>query len=46
MLGIVTQDDLIDKTIGWERRAPRLGLGRRLALMLQRGRARRGRWPT
>jgi len=42
VLGIVTQDDLIDKTIGWERRAPRLGLGRRLALMLQRGRAPQG----
>ncbi|MFC6791306.1 CBS domain-containing protein [Methylobacterium komagatae] len=42
VLGVVTQNDVLDKTIGWERRAPRLGLGRRIALMLQRGRAPHG----
>ena len=42
VLGVVTQNDLIDKTIGWERRTPRLSLGRRIALMLQRGRAPHG----
>lgn len=42
VLGVVTQNDLIDKTINWENRTPRLGLGRRLALMLQRGRAPHG----
>ncbi len=39
VLGVVTQNDLIDKTVGWERRAPRLGFGRRIAMMFQRGRA-------
>lgn len=42
VLGVVTQNDLIDKTINWEHRTPRLGLGRRLALMVQRGRAPHG----
>jgi CBS domain-containing membrane protein len=42
VLGVVTQQDLIDKTVGWERRAPRLGLGRRIALAARRGRAPHG----
>jgi CBS domain-containing membrane protein len=41
ILGIVTQTDLLDKTV-WERPGPRLGLGRRLALTLARGRAPHG----
>lgn len=42
VLGVVTQNDLIDKTVGWERRAPRLTLGWRIALMFQHGRAPHG----
>ncbi len=41
ILGIVTQTDLLDKTV-WERPGPRLGLARRLALTLARGRAPHG----
>ncbi len=41
ILGIVTQTDLLDRTV-WERPGPRLGLGRRLALTLARGRAPHG----
>jgi len=41
ILGIVTQGDLLDKTV-WERPGPRLGLARRLALTLARGRAPHG----
>ena len=38
VLGVVTQTDILDKTV-WDRRGPRLGLGRRLRLTLSRGRA-------
>jgi CBS domain-containing membrane protein len=41
ILGIVTQTDLLDKTV-WERPGPRLGFARRLALTLARGRAPHG----
>ncbi|WP_430911641.1 HPP family protein [Methylobacterium sp. sgz302541] len=41
VLGIVTQTDLLDKA-AWDRSGPRLGLGRRLRLMLQRGQAPHG----
>ncbi|KQT86784.1 hypothetical protein ASG60_15195 [Methylobacterium sp. Leaf469] len=41
ILGIVTQTDLLDKTV-WERPGPRLGVARRLALTLARGRAPHG----
>ena len=41
VLGLVTQTDLLDKAI-WDRYGPRLGLGRRLGLTLQRGRAPHG----
>ncbi len=42
VLGVVSLTDLIDKTVGWERKAPRLDLRQRLALMAQRGRAPHG----
>lgn len=38
VLGIVTQTDLLDKAV-WDRGGPRIGLARRLALTLSRGRA-------
>lgn len=38
VIGIVTQTDLLDKTV-WESLGPRLGLGRRIRLTLMRGRA-------
>lgn len=41
VLGIVTQTDILDKTV-WERLGPRLGLGRRIRLTLMRGRAPSG----
>ncbi|MFD0937262.1 CBS domain-containing protein, partial [Methylobacterium trifolii] len=41
VLGIVTQTDLLDKA-AWDRRGPRLGLGRRLRLTLSRGHAPHG----
>ncbi|GJE54805.1 Inosine-5'-monophosphate dehydrogenase [Methylobacterium thuringiense] len=41
VLGVVTQSDLIDKTV-WDMRGPRLGLGRRLRLTRDRGRAPHG----
>lgn len=41
VIGIVTQTDLLDKTV-WERPGPRIGLGRRLRLTLKRGRAPSG----
>ena len=41
VVGIVTQSDLLDKS-AWDRRGPRLGLRRRLALTLERGRAPHG----
>ncbi|MDO9427637.1 MAG: HPP family protein [Methylobacterium sp.] len=41
ILGIVTQTDLLDKTV-WERPGPRLGIARRVALTLARGRAPHG----
>lgn len=41
VLGIVTQTDLLDKA-AWDRSGPRLGLGRRLRLTAERGRAPHG----
>ncbi|KNY22787.1 HPP family protein [Methylobacterium sp. ARG-1] len=41
VLGIVTQTDLLDKA-EWDRSGPRLGLGRRLQLTVERGRAPHG----
>ena len=41
ILGIVTQTDILDKTV-WERPGPRLGFGRRVRLTLTRGRAPHG----
>ena len=41
VVGIVTQTDLLDKA-AWDRRGPRLGLGRRLRLTASRGRAPHG----
>ncbi|MFZ8477610.1 CBS domain-containing protein, partial [Staphylococcus aureus] len=41
VLGIVTQTDLLDKA-AWDRAGPRLGLGRRLRLTAERGRAPHG----
>ncbi|MCJ2071468.1 HPP family protein [Methylobacterium sp. J-030] len=41
VLGIVTQTDLLDKA-AWDRSGPRLGLGRRLRLTVERGRAPHG----
>lgn len=41
VLGIVTQTDLLDKA-SWDRSGPRLGLGRRLRLTVERGRAPHG----
>lgn len=41
VLGIVTQTDLLDKTL-WDRAGPRLGTKRRLRLTLARGRAPHG----
>jgi CBS domain-containing membrane protein len=41
VLGIVTQTDLLDKA-AWDRAGPRLGLGRRLLLTAERGRAPHG----
>lgn len=41
VLGIVTQTDLLDKA-AWDRFGPRLGLGRRLLLTAERGRAPHG----
>ena len=41
VLGIVTQTDLLDKA-AWDRAGPRLGLGRRLLLTVERGRAPHG----
>jgi len=41
VLGIVTQTDLLDKA-AWDRSGPRLGLGRRLLLTAERGRAPHG----
>lgn len=42
VIGIVTQTDLLDKA-SWDRSGPRLGLGRRIRLTLERGRAPHGR---
>lgn len=41
VVGVVTQTDLIDKSV-WDRRGPRLGLGRRIRLTIDRGRAPHG----
>ena len=41
VLGLVTQTDLLDKS-AWGRQGPRLSLGRRLGLTLQRGSAPHG----
>ncbi len=41
VLGIVTRADLLDKP-AWDRAGPRLGLGRRLRLTVERGRAPQG----
>ena len=41
VVGIVTQTDLLDKA-AWDRRGPRLGLGRRLRLTASRERAPHG----
>lgn len=41
ILGIVTQTDILDKTV-WEHPGPRLGFGRRIRLTLTRGRAPHG----
>lgn len=41
VLGVVTRADLLDKP-AWDRAGPRLGLGRRLRLTVQRGRAPQG----
>jgi CBS domain-containing membrane protein len=41
VIGIVTQTDILDKTV-WENRGLRLGAGRRLRLTLTRGRAPHG----
>ncbi|MFE1601338.1 HPP family protein [Methylobacterium sp. ID0610] len=41
VLGLVTHNDLIDKA-AWDRQGPRLDLGRRVRLTLERGRAPHG----
>ncbi|MDP4004468.1 HPP family protein [Methylobacterium sp. NEAU K] len=41
VLGMVTQTDILDKAT-WDRSGPRLGLGRRLILTIERGRAPHG----
>ncbi len=41
VIGVITQSDLLDKTV-WGSQAPRLGLLRRLSLTMERGRAPHG----
>jgi CBS domain-containing membrane protein len=41
LLGVITQSDLLEKTV-WDKRGPKLGLGRRIKLSLSRVRAPHG----